>query len=144
MIGNGDVRTIEDAERMRQVTGCSAIAIGRGAMLDPWLFRKLADVAAGIAPREPSADEQVEFLVRHFTLMSEQHGERSCILFRKFAAWYGARLGVPEDLEHRLRQFESRTEFDSIIHEIRNRHGERRTPIATALVRVPNGPVERW
>ena len=144
VIGNGDVRTIEDAERMRRVTGCSGIAIGRGAMLDPWLFRKLADVAAGLPPREPTSDEQVDFLVRHFTLMSEQHGERSCILFRKFAAWYGARLGIPEDLEHRLRQFESRTEFDNIVHEIRDRHGERRTSIATALIRVPNGPVEHW
>ena len=113
-------------------------------MLDPWLFRKLDDVNAGIAPREPSADEQVEFLARHFSLMCEQHGERSCILFRKFAAWYGARLGVPEDLEHRLRKFESQAEFDKIVCEIRNRHGERRTPVATALVRVPNGPVERW
>ena len=144
VIGNGDVRTIADAEHMRRVTGCAAIAIGRGAMLDPWLFRKLADVAAGRPPREPTADEQIDFLVRHFTLMTEQHGERSCILFRKFAAWYGARLGVPEDLEHRLRLFQSRTEFDEIIGEIRRRHGERRTPIATALVKVPNGPVERW
>lgn len=144
VIGNGDVRSVEDAQRMRRETGCAAIAIGRGAMLDPWLFRKLADVAEGRIPREPTADEQVNFLVRHFSLMCDQHGERSCLLFRKFAAWYGARLGVPEDLEHRLRLFESRSDFDAIIEEIRHRHGERRTPIATALVRVPNGPVERW
>jgi hypothetical protein len=65
-------------------------------------------------------------------------------LFRKFAAWYGARLGVPEDLEQRLRLFNSTAEFDEIIAAIRDRHGERRTSVATALVKVPNGPVERW
>ena len=144
VIGNGDVRSIEDALHMRRVTGCAAIAIGRGAMLDPWLFRKLQDADAGRTPREPTADEQVDFLARHFTLMTQQHGERSCLLFRKFAAWYGARLGIPEDLEQRLRLLTSQAEFDAIIVEIRQRHGERRTPIATALVKVPNGPVERW
>ncbi|MBS0204701.1 MAG: tRNA-dihydrouridine synthase [Planctomycetes bacterium] len=144
VIGNGDVRTVEGAQHMRRVTGCAAIAIGRGAMLDPWIFRKLQDVELGRTPREPTPDEQVDFLARHFLLMTEQHGERSCLLFRKFAAWYGARLGVPEDLEQRLRLFTSLPEFEAIIAEIRQRHGERRTPIATALIKVPNGPVERW
>ncbi|MDB5343387.1 MAG: dusC 2 [Schlesneria sp.] len=144
VIGNGDVRSVEEALHMRRVTGCAAVAIGRGAMLDPWLFRKIEDTEAGRPVREPTADEQVDFLARHFSLMIQQHGERSCYLFRKFAAWYGARLGVPEDLEQRLRLFTSHAEFDEIIAEIRQRHGERRTPVATALVKVPNGPVERW
>jgi nifR3 family TIM-barrel protein len=144
IIGNGDVRTVDDALRMREVTGCAAVAIGRGAMLDPWIFRKLADVEAGRAPREPSRDEQVDFLARHYRLMAEQHPGRSQLLFRKFAAWYGAKLGIPEDLEQRLRQFESTEEFDAIVAGIRDRHGERRSKIATALIKVPNGPVERW
>ncbi len=144
IVGNGDVRSVEDALRMRNVTGCAAVAIGRGAMLDPWIFRKLADQGQGLPPREPTRDEQVDFLKRHFTLMTEQHGERSCTLFRKFAAWYGATLGIPEDLENRLRIFTSYKEFESIIAEIRARHGERQTSIATALIKVPNGPVERW
>lgn len=144
VIGNGDVRTVEDALHMKRFTGCAAVAMGRGAMLDPWLFRKLSDLAAGRVPREPTPAEQVDFLARHFHLMTEQHAERSCLLFRKFAAWYGAKLGVPEDLEQRLRLFETIPEFDAIIAEIRDRHGERRTPIATALIKVPNGPVERW
>jgi hypothetical protein len=65
-------------------------------------------------------------------------------LFRKFAAWYGARLGIPEDLEHRLRLFNSFDDFEQIASEIRERHGERRMTVATALIKVPNGPVERW
>ncbi|WP_010584143.1 tRNA dihydrouridine synthase [Schlesneria paludicola] len=144
VIGNGDVRPPADALQMRRVTGCAAVAIGRGAMLDPWIFRKLADHHRGQPMREPTRDEQVDFLARHFQLMTEQHAERSCILFRKFAAWYGAKLGIPEDLEHRLRLFNDFTEFEQIVSEIRERHGERRNTIATALIKVPNGPVERW
>ena len=144
VFGNGDVRTIDDARKMRDVTGCAGVAIGRGAMLDPWIFRKLQDAADGRPPREPTADELIAFLVRHFTLMTEQHAEFSCRLFRKFAGWYGAKLGIPEDLEDRLRRFESFAEFDAIVEQIRRRHGERATTIPTALLRVPNGPVEKW
>src|SRR5262249_60840766 len=41
VIGNGDVRTIADAERMLLQTGCAGIAIGRGALLNPWIFAQL-------------------------------------------------------------------------------------------------------
>jgi nifR3 family TIM-barrel protein len=145
VIGNGDVRTVEDALQMRRVTGCAAVAIGRGAMLDPWIFRKLDDVTNGSrTPREPMAAEQIDFLMRHFRLMTDEHGDYSCTLFRKFAGWYGARLGIPEDLEDRLRRFKSIDEFDSIVDEIRERHGARVSRVPTALVRVPNGPNELW
>jgi nifR3 family TIM-barrel protein len=145
VIGNGDVRTPEDAFRMRRETGCEAVAIGRGALLDPWIFRRLQRISAGnTTPFEPTPTEQIDFLVEHFRLMAEQHGDYSCTLFRKFAGWYGAKLGIPEELEDRLRRFESTTEFDDIVEQVRQRHGERETSVATALIKVPNGPVERW
>jgi tRNA-dihydrouridine synthase B len=144
IIANGDVTTADDAMSMLQHTGCAAVAIGRGAMLDPWIFRKLRDVEEGREPRKPSVDEQIRFLSDHFHLMYEQHAEYSCQLFRKFAAWYGATLGIPEDLEDRLRRFESVAEFDLLVKEIHQRHGERQSEIPTALIKVPNGPVERW
>lgn len=145
IIGNGDVRTVEDALHMRRYTGCQAVAIGRGAMLDPWIFCKIAEATSGVSqPREPTADEQIAFLARHFTLMSQQHGDYSCVLFRKFAAWYGAKLGIPEDLEDRLRRFTSFDEFDAIVTEIRHRHGTRQSQVPTAFIKVPNGPVDRW
>jgi nifR3 family TIM-barrel protein len=145
VIGNGDVLTVDDAFRMRRVTGCAAVAIGRGALLDPWIFRRLELATCGNdEPYDASASEQIDFLVRHFRLMTEQHSESSCLLFRKFAAWYGARLGIPEELEDRLRRFNSGNEFDDIVVEIRRRHGERNSTVPTALLKVPNGPVERW
>ncbi len=146
VIGNGDVRTVEDALQMRRVTGCAAVAIGRGALMDPWIFQRIERVLTGdLEPWEPSAQEQIAFLTRHFQLMLDQHGERmSCLMFRKFAAWYGARLGIPEDLEDRLRKFEAVEEFMQIVEQIEQRHGTRKNPRPTAEVKVPNGPVERW
>ncbi|MFN9233877.1 MAG: tRNA dihydrouridine synthase, partial [Planctomyces sp.] len=150
VIANGDVRTVDDAFQMLQDTGCAGVAIGRGAMLDPWIFRRIrqrvqADAETGDgANTDPSPDEQMQFLEQHFELMQQQHAERSCVLFRKFAAWYGCTLGIPEDLEDRLRRFESATEFARIVNEIRRRHGERARQVPTALLKVPNGPVEHW
>lgn len=145
IIGNGDVRSVQDALCMRAETGCHAVAIGRGAMLDPWIFARLDRHTRGLDSNfEPTADEQVDFLRRHFSLMTEQHAERACFMFRKFAGWYGARLGIPEDLEARLRRFESADEFFEICDAIRVRHGERQSTLATALIKVPNGPVEHW
>ena len=144
VIANGDIRTVEDARSMFDETGCAAIAIGRGAMLDPWIFQRLAGMENGQPSTDPSADEMVTFLADHFRLMAEQHAEYSCILFRKFAAWYGAVLGIPEDLEDRLRRFETYREFDEIVEQIRRRHGERQSNVPTALIKTPNGPVSHW
>jgi nifR3 family TIM-barrel protein len=145
VIGNGDVRTPEDAVRMRRLTGCAGVAIGRGAMLDPWIFLKLAALTAGLpAPSEPTVADKVGFLRRHFELFHQQYGDHACILIRKFAAWYGARLGVPEDLEDRLRRVESPEAFLSLTGEMSERHGQRRTAVATALIKTPNGPNALW
>ena len=75
---------------------------------------------------------------------TDDEGDDACTLFRKFAAWYGAKLGIPDDLEDRLRRFESVGEFHEIVAAIRERHGERVRPIPTALVKVPNGPIDKW
>jgi nifR3 family TIM-barrel protein len=157
VVGNGDVRTPDDARRMRSYTGCAAVAIGRGALFDPWIFRRLelelhdpgvdtpGSPGSETSDFEPTPAEQIHFLTRHFRLMVEQHGEfHSCRMFRKFAAWSGARLGIPEDLENRLRRFESIAEFEQIIEEIRARHGSRCDARPTAEIKVPNGPVEYW
>lgn len=145
VIGNGDVRSVDDAQRMLRVTGCAGVAIGRGAMLDPWIFRKLEAATRGLPPPpEPTIDEKIGFFVRHFRLKQAQHGDYACVLIRKFAAWYGARLGVPEDLEDRLRRIESETQLYALADEMRVRHGQRRTAVATALIKTPNGPNELW
>lgn len=145
VIGNGDVCSVADAFEMREKTGCAAVAIGRGALLDPWIFSRIDNAIRGLPfETDPTAKEQIDFLERHFTLMTEQHHDYSCVLFRKFAGWYGARLGIPEDLENRLRRMDSVSEFHEIVKQIRKRQGERKIQTATALIRTPNGPIERW
>ncbi|MFO1094147.1 MAG: tRNA-dihydrouridine synthase [Planctomycetaceae bacterium] len=67
---------------MRAVTGCAGVAIGRGAMLDPWIFRRLAAATGLPPPAEPTIDEKIGFFLRHFRLKQAQHGDYACVLMR--------------------------------------------------------------
>ena len=46
VIGNGDIRTPEDAAAMVEATGCDAVMIGRAAPANPWIFRQIAQYTA--------------------------------------------------------------------------------------------------
>lgn len=144
VVGNGDVLTVEDAFAMREKTGCDAVAIGRGALLDPWIFEKIDAAVHGREFCEPTPEKLIDFMVRHFFLMVEQHNDYACIMIRKFVGWYGAHLGIPEDLERQLRMFESIEEFEQLVEQIRVRHGEGEKRVPTALLKIPNGPIAHW
>jgi tRNA-dihydrouridine synthase B len=83
VIGNGDVRTAEDALRRIAETGCAAVMIGSGAMGNPWLFGEIAAAMAGADPaamREPSADERLTVALWHAQMLVLEHGERDGLL----------------------------------------------------------------
>jgi nifR3 family TIM-barrel protein len=89
VVGNGDVRTIADAVQMLTQTGCAAVAIGRGALLNPWLFAQLTRwQQTGDAGPSAGYDQRLAFMERHLHLLVEDRGERSgCLQFRKVANW---------------------------------------------------------
>src|SRR5256714_1380604 len=61
VVGNGDVRTVADAEAMRAATGCAAVMIGRGALGKPWIF----------CGGEIQRDERARIIRRHCALIAE-------------------------------------------------------------------------
>lgn len=82
VIGNGDVRCLEDITRIKYHTGCDAVMIGRAAVENPWLFSR--------QNRTEVLPEQVRATMRqHLELMKDFHGaEYALILFRKFVKGY--------------------------------------------------------
>lgn len=90
VIGNGDVRTPEDAARMFAETGCDAVMIGRGAQGNPWIFsRTWAYLRHGVLPPEPTVTERLDTALRHGALMVQYKGRhRAALEMRKHLAWY--------------------------------------------------------
>src|SRR6516225_2109881 len=127
VIGNGDVRSIPDAAAMFERTGCSGISIGRGALLNPWIFRQLNHwERTGEPGRSPTYDERLDFMARHFHLLVEQRGERfGSLTFRKVANWYCKVLRPGREIQQSLMRLESIAVFDRIVAELRENSGTR-------------------
>ncbi|MBK9070974.1 MAG: tRNA dihydrouridine synthase DusB [Myxococcales bacterium] len=94
VVANGDVVDIEGYLRIKENTGADAVMIGRGAMGNPWFFRRLKALAAGHAdPGPPTLEERLEALERHVGLIAElKAGPRALHEVRKACAWYARGL----------------------------------------------------
>ena len=90
VIGNGDVASVEDCDRMYKETGCDLVMIGRGSYGRPWIFEQIYQYYTNsIILPEPTLDEKMEVLLHHVSLIIEFKGERLGIReARKHAAWY--------------------------------------------------------
>ena len=90
VIGNGDITDIKSAQKMFDETGCDAIAIARGALGNPFIFRELnAYFENNIIL--PHADNQEIFdtIVHHYNLLLELKGEHLAMLeMRSHVSWY--------------------------------------------------------
>lgn len=86
VIGNGDVKTPEDAQRMRTETGCDAVMVGRAALGAPWLFRQMENPEQF---EEPDYETRIAIAIEHLKLIAEDKGDaRGAIEFRKHLACY--------------------------------------------------------
>jgi nifR3 family TIM-barrel protein len=69
VIGNGDVRTPEDAAAMVAETGCDAVMIGRAAPANPWIFRQIAEYTATGSYTRPCTDDRYRMIRAYFEML---------------------------------------------------------------------------
>ena len=94
VVGNGDVRSVDDARAMAAATGCAAVMIGRGALGAPWIFRGVP----------VTREEQAAIIERHAALIEAHLPERLALVqLKKHLAWYSA--GRPGSAALRPRLF---------------------------------------
>lgn len=114
VIGNGDVTGPKEARRLLDETGCDAIMIGRGAQGNPWIFKRILKyLEDGSLIEEPTAEEKINTIIRHMSMLIEHKGERTGILeMRSHIAWYIKGL---RDAAHTKQKIFTMNDKDEII-----------------------------
>lgn len=81
VIGNGDVTSCYEAEKMLAETGCDLVMIGRGLLGNPWLIKECNDyLNEGILPKKVTYKEKIEMMKRHLTNLVSEKGEKNAVL----------------------------------------------------------------
>jgi tRNA-dihydrouridine synthase B len=112
VVGNGDVKTVLDIQRLKSHTGCEAVMIGRAAIANPWIFSSL--------DREQVPPEYVRLIVRqhlerNIKFYGPEDGQR---LFRKHAVQYLLMRQLSRDDRKKILQARPPAEFMALLDQI--------------------------
>ncbi len=114
VIGNGDIRTPEDACAMVTQTGCDAVMIGRTAPSNPWVFRQIqqycADAETSAAFKcydEPTEADRYQMIRTYFQMLIEEELPDAVGKMKQFASWFTH--GVPGGAALRKAIYESKS-----------------------------------
>ncbi len=136
VIGNGDVRTADDALRMFRETGCDAVMIGRAALGRPWIFRQIAhELRTGEALPEPLPSEKIQACIDHarLTLESTRLAQRQAILeMRGQLTKYSFGIPGAASIRDRLVHMESLADVEDILMPFLERERAREAELALA------------
>jgi nifR3 family TIM-barrel protein len=118
VIGNGDIRTPEDAAAMVHETGCDGVMIGRAAPTNPWIFRQIAQYTATGRYDEPTREDRYRMIHAYFRMLLDEAAAskdlpRAAQLgdpvgrMKQFATWFTH--GVPGGAKLRATVYHART-----------------------------------
>ncbi|MBS0185302.1 MAG: tRNA dihydrouridine synthase DusB [Proteobacteria bacterium] len=112
VVGNGDVKTVEDARSLLDESSADAVMIGRGTYGRPWFLNQVNTfLKTGKKLADPSLRDQKETILEHFEQTLIHYGEETGILLmRKHLGWYSK--GLPNSADFRVRINTSQTRKD--------------------------------
>ena len=118
VLGNGDIKTAEDAVRMHRETGCAGIMIARGSFGQPWIFTQTrALLEGGAKPPAPPLDERFAIAIEHARMAEayENDPRGAAIEFRKHLGWYVKGIPHSADLRRQLHAVDSLSQVEGIF-----------------------------
>lgn len=123
VIGNGDIRSVDDAKRMIELTNCDAVMIGRGVLGNPWLIRDIVNyLEDGALPKVISKDEKIDMCIKHMNYLLSFKDEKTAVLeMRSHIAWYLKGLDGVNEVKREI--FKATTEKDvlEILTKFKNK-----------------------
>lgn len=117
VIGNGDIKTPQDARRMMDVTRCAGVMIGRGALARPWIFRDTwSYLTTGVIPPEPTIVQKCAMIREHFHKLLRFRDEHVAVCeFRKRISWYARTMHPCRGLKDAMREITSAADFERVV-----------------------------
>jgi len=122
VIGNGDIKSEEDALRMIEQTGVDGIMVGRASLGNPWIFKQISHyLETGEKLQEISREEKYNVILEHFDLLLKEKGEYTATReIRKHIAWYVKGLPNATVIRDKINSVESEVDFKKILKEYFN------------------------
>ncbi len=116
VIGNGDIKSPEDAKRIFEETHVDGIMIGRAALGNPWIFRQIKDYLEKGKYKEVDIKEKHDVIMEHFEYLMDDKGEYTATReIRKHIAWYSKGIDNASQIRQEINTVESASEFKRII-----------------------------
>jgi tRNA-dihydrouridine synthase B len=107
VIGNGDIRTPEDACAMVGQTRCDAVMIGRSAPSNPWIFRQIEQYCVRTMYEQPTEADRYQMIRTYFQMLIEEELPDAVGKMKQFASWFTH--GVPGGASLRKAIYESKS-----------------------------------
>ncbi len=118
VIGNGDIKSKDDALKMFEQTNVDGIMIGRASLGNPWIFREVISYLKGEKIKEVDLKEKLDTIIKHIELEVEQKGEDVGIKeLRKHMCAYIKNLPNSASLRQKINQIEKKDELISCLTE---------------------------
>ena len=119
VIGNGDIKTIEDAKKMIEETNCDAIMIGRAALSNPYLFKQVIHyLNTGEKLEDLTNKEKIDLAIKHFKYLLEIKNEKVAVLeMRTFISWYIKGINGSKDIKLKVFKCETKEELLKILED---------------------------
>ena len=122
LIGNGDVRSPEDAKRLIEHTGCDGIMVGRGAMGNPFIFKKITHYfETGEILEDVPEEEKINTAIYHLNLAEEFKGYSGVIEMRKHIAWYIKGMKDATSIREAINKMTSKDEMENFLLDYKER-----------------------
>lgn len=117
IIGNGDIKSPQDAKDMIDYTGCDAVMIGRGAQGNPWIFKQTVHyLETGQMLPNPTVEERIQTALRHARMILEYKGDYIGIReMRSHLAWYIKGLPNSSEMRVKLNKIENYDELQRVL-----------------------------
>ena len=121
VIASGDAFSPLLVKKMFDETGCDGVAVARGALGNPWIFRSIPEfLESGLPLQAPDRSEVADTMTRHLDSCIDIYGEKiGTILFRKLFAWYTRGITGMKPLKDKAFRAETRDQMVRSIDAIR-------------------------